>query len=322
MYKTDVISGLNHWYFKMTKVIDLRYSKLVSDHSNGIFNEFIKIAGRAAGRRPELHIETGLLDRVKNTEYVKHVRQFPKTEVAKLQEQLDKAEQLMTEDITFKGSVPKLIQATFNVFNACKFPNYKFQPVDLEYAYDNQLNHQASSGYPSFRRKGTLKDELIEQSTEMFENPNSKQWTWPITRGFRLQLRENEDIDMKIRVMYPYPGAIILLEDRFIVPFVEHFMNTDTFYVIGRNGKQISNLLKARYLTGTTTFSSDYKSYDQNLLNEVIILAFALLRSQLKLNSIEHKCFENICAYCCTSLAVSKTPGAPAYGFVDRKSVV
>lgn len=314
------LSRFNGFYTNVMDKIDLRNQTLKSLLEAGEFSELIKHAGRFAGRRPSLHIETGLLSRIQKAGLARYVQQFPKLQSSDFEDQLNKAEQLMTSQPEFKGDKRKLVEATYRVFNACSFPREKFVPTSYEYAAENQINKQSSSGFPRYTRKGHVLDELITQANNL--TTSSEMWNWPMTRGFRIQLKKDSNkIKTKIRVMYPYPGVFILLEDSFIIPFVNHFINTKTFYIIGRNGAEIASLLKEKLIQSRRILSSDVSSFDQNMLNDVIVLAFAILRSQLKLTKEQAELFEKMVTYYCTSLMVSKVPGKPSYGFIKTHGI-
>lgn len=316
----NFVAQATSFYKRLNSHVEERRNILSSLLQAGLFDDMIQHAGRFAGRRPALHIETGLLNRVLKANLGHFVQQFGLFKSEQFEEQLDKAEKLMSGDPKFKGDPRKLIEASWRVFQACRFPESKFTPVTIEQAAEEQINKSSSSGFPLFQKKGKILDILIKDCKLLFTHP--EMWFWPITRGFRIQLRDdNGTIVPKIRVMYPFPGNIILLEDTFIMPFVQHFINTDTFYVIGRNGKQVSDLLRTKLSAASNILSSDVSAFDQNMLNETIIAAFGILRAQLRLTKDQALIFEQMVAYFCTSLAVSKAGKAKAYGFIKTHGV-
>lgn len=319
LYKNE--SRHKGFMLHLNEVVNKRYERLSGLLDDGSFSEVIKHAGRFAGRRPSIHIETGLLERVNKAGFSHLIEQFDPKEVKEsFDTQLLEAEKLMTEKVKFNGNINLLAQATERVSLSCKFPNSKFTPVSYRFAADNQINKSSSSGYPLFQRKGIVLDKLVEQAESL--TPDSSMWLWPQTRGFRLQLRTSEQkVKLKTRIMYPYPGVFILLEDTFIIPFVDHFIKNDTFYVIGRNGAQLSALLRRKLSPSKRILMADITRFDQDLLNECIIMAFSVIRSQLKLSQHEALLFEQMVAYCCTALMVSKSPSQPAYGFIKYKGM-
>lgn len=305
----------------MNEVVKSRRLRLEDLLASGDLNSYIKQAGRFAGRRPGIHIETGLLPRVNKAGFSHLVTQFNKKDVdSSFDISLDKAEELMTEKVDFTGDFNKLAQATQRVTKACKFPVTKFRPVTYEFAAANQVNRSASSGYPDFQKKGKVLDKMLEQAHSL--TPDSEMWLWPQTRGFRLQIRPSGNtVSLKTRVMYPYPGAIILLEDTFIYPFVQHFIATDTFYVIGNSGLQLSRKLRRKLEKAKKILMSDFSNFDQSLLVAVMNAGFSVVRSQLQLTYDQSLLFEQMVAYCCTALLVSKSPGSEAYGFIKYKGM-
>lgn len=314
-------TSLNNYYFRMMNALTERKAHLSALLARGELLPLIKHAGRFAGRTLSWHIETGLLKRVTNAGFGGYVRQFDQVKPSEYEVSLNKAEKLMSNDIRFSGNKKKLFDATLRVIHYCKFPTTKFLPVTPEFAVENQINKRSSSGFPLFIRKGLLLTELIQQAHSVFNKQMDFIWNWPMTRGFRLQLREaNNLLSRKVRVMYPYPGLITLIEDCFIYPFVEHFINNNTFYIIGKNGKQISDQIKSFKGKGKLV-GSDISSFDQNLQNEVIICAFYIIRSQLNLTPSQAYIFDCLVKYFCVSLMVSKSKGKPSYGFIKLHGI-
>lgn len=312
--------ALGHkFYTKTLKSVESRRTRLESLLAKRALEREIRHAGKFAGRRPSLHIETGLVRRITKARLGKYIQQF-KIPISEFDITLKKAEKLMTSNPKFSGDKRKLIEASYRVFKACKFPDTKFVPTSYQYASENQVNPRSSSGFPFYRRKGQVMTKLLSQADSL--TADSHMWDWPMTRGFRLQLRKAQPkLKLKIRVMYPYPGVFILLEDTFIIPFVKHFIENDTFYVIGRNGKQISELLKKKFHKSNRILTSDVEAFDQNMLNETVIMAFYVLRAQLKLTKHQAELFEKMVEYFCTSLMVSKSKGSPVYGFIKTHGI-
>jgi len=120
-----------------------------------------------------------------------------------------------------------------------------------------------------------------------------------MTRGFRLQVREsNAQVSLKVRVMYPFPGAITLIEAMFGAPFITHFINTDTFYTIGKTGGQLAQSMKKRFkFAHKKGFGTDVKSFDQSVQPELILMAFAILKFSLTLTPRESQLFDKMVLY-------------------------
>lgn len=320
----DLFSSAGNFLHIMRKNLKERKLSLDSFVKNEELTEVALLGQTSAGRRPSIHIETGLLERVKLAGYGNLVEQFPQPTLEQFDEQLDKAEKLMADTKNFNGSDRKLISAAVRTFNACKFPKAKFTPSTVEHAAEVQINKSSSASFPYYKRKGLVLEELIEQANKIFKG-FSDPWKYPITRGFRLQLRPSpeEHLNLKIRVMYPYPGVIILVEDCFIMPFVEHFINTETFYVIGRSGREIRRMLikcfRKKHVKRIT--SSDITAFDQNACNDLIIMAFWIIRQQLKLSTYQNRVFINMVSYFCISYAISKSGKQKAKCFVKNKGI-
>jgi hypothetical protein len=322
-YDNNVIHSLSRFYGLMLSQVNGRKAELESGLSSKLVQIWTRLAGRFAGRRPSLHCETGLIDRTIKAGYGKKIIQFSSPDTADFDQSLQKSEDLMKRDLPFNGDKRRLIAAAHRVYDACRFPNRKFRPVSVKYAAENQINISSSSGFPDFKRKGHVIEKLIYQAVNCLKYKWLDPFNWPITRGFRIQIRKALDgLNLKVRVMYPYPGVLILLEDTYIMPFVSHFIDTDSFYVIGRSGSDISKLLKQKLknVKGRIT-TTDISAFDQNVLNDFSILAFGILRNQLQLTANENKIFMEIVKYFCVSYAVSKLPKQPAYCFIKKTGV-
>lgn len=323
MYSNDLLSSATRWMTSMLAKNEKRIELLNSGLANGKFEENIRLAGRYAGRKPGWHIETSLKQRVINAGLGYLIQDFETLTSEDFDSSLERAEKQMMEQGNYKLDKRKLVRAACKVRDKCKFGPEKFRRASHDEVIE-QINKQSSASFPHYRRKGQVMD-LIQSSAERCLQDSEyllQVFLWPQTRGFRLQLRhELIDILRKIRVMYPYPGTIIFLEDSFIIPFVRHFIATDTFYVIGRNGGEIGKLLERRFGGSIEVTSLDVSHFDQSVVNEAIVLAFWILRSQLKLSSHEHKVFEQICLYFMSSIMVSKSKGKPVYAFVKTHGI-
>lgn len=320
----DLLASAKQFLLNARK--DLLYRKKVLSQfvNSAKVQKAAELGQTSAGRKPSIHIETGLLKRFQSAGYANLVQQFPQPTASQFDEQLNKAEQLMANDVPFTGSDRELVAASVRTYLACKFPKQKFTPVTVEHAAETQINKSSSASFPYYKRKGEVIEELINEANKVFKGFKDP-FKYPITRGFRLQLRPTtgSELTLKIRVMYPYPGVIILVEDCFIMPFVEHFINTDTFYVIGRNGREIRRLLRKAFVRKgiKKITSSDITAFDQNAINDNILMGFWIIRQQLKLTSAEHQVFMQMACYFCTSYAISKTTGKRARMFLKVKGV-
>lgn len=317
----DRYSQLQHFYLRMLDSVTARQSQLTQSYLQGRYIQFITLAGKFAGRRGSWNLEKGILQRIVNAGYGSLVQSFKPLESSDFISVLEKGESLMKEKPTFKGNSRRLHRATLRVQNLCLFKDAKFNPLSPEEAWARQ-NPSSSSGFNLFARKGTVKEQTLHQLSSLFSGI-SQFWEFPMTRGFRLQLRESKgNLDRKIRLIYPYPGVITLLEAMFAGPFIDHFCSVETFYATGRTGAGISTMLKNKFSAAKNGLcSSDVSSFDQNMLNEVIISSFWILRTQLKLNKGESQLFDNTVSYFCTSLMVSKSKGNSAYGFIKNHGI-
>lgn len=316
----DKYSYLNYYYLHLLRNVKSRLELLTWSHQNSLYDKYIDFAGKFAGRRGTWNLETGILKRLVKYGYSKFFKDFEPLNQSDFQKSLDKGEELMKDGASFKGNARRLHRATLRVLTLCSFTE-KFSPMSTEEAW-RRINTSASSGFNLFARKGTVKEQLFNQLESLFNGDHSF-FEWPMTRGFRLQLRESKgQLDRKIRLVYPYPGVITLLEAMFAGNFIDHFCKSKTFYVTGKTGSQVGSLLDEKFRNVTNGLCSlDISAFDQHMLNEVIISAFWILKSNLILTAKESQLFDLTVEYFCTSLMVSKNTGAPAFGFIKNHGI-
>lgn len=321
-HENNRYSYLTYYYKVRSTRVEKRYRDLLHYVEQEGFTTILKAATRTAGRRPGWHLEVEGLNLVIQAGFSQYVEHFKQLQTSEFEASLEKSERLMKEEKYFNGDKRSLVGAALRVAKACKFPQTKFTPSDLETAANEQLNHRSSSGYPLFVRKGKVLEELISQARDMISNPTSESWFWPCYRGFRIQIREEfSKLYRKVRIMYPYPGAIVLIEDTFVMPFVQHFINTDTFYIIGRSGLEIGKLIKSNFENSKRISVFDVSAFDQNMLRDPIILAFGILRQQLRLSYEESVAFDNMVEYFCVNIFVSKDMDLNPYSFVRQHGI-
>jgi hypothetical protein len=308
---------------RLLKEVSVHRKRLLMSISSPFIAGIIKETGRQAGNKPSLHIETGILDRIIKANLGKYVQQLTSPSEDDFQASLLKSEKLLVEDARFHGSMRNLIAAADRVRQNCLFPNERFTPIPIEQAADSQINRAAASGYPHFTKKGIVLDELVAHGKSILADERKFPWYYPMTRAFRLQLRIEDDIVVsKTRVMYPMPGVITLLECIFIAPFIKHFAWMKTFYIIGKNGGQISRQIKEKFQNSPGTITStDISAFDQSMINEPIILAFSILRNQLQLNQAQAYVFDWIVRYNCCNLMVSRSKDKVPHSFIKLHGI-
>lgn len=302
----NTLYGRGHQWFLKRKI---SYANRLSQLQNFLEGDPFRKDFLFGSYIPNLSKETGLEKRIRKTKYAKYIRSVY-VERQSFADALSASEKLFTERVEFKGNIRRLVMATVRVIESCfpqedmsNSPKTKFEPMSLVDA-SKFLKSDTSSGYPYRVKKGKIIDRLIDDCNQYLEFGLPDPFLYPIMSSFRLQLREKgNEISVKTRVIYPYPGSLTLLELRFIRPFIDHFTNNDTFYVIGRNGEKIRDLLISRFKHEDVKLlaSTDFSSYDQTLLNEVIWMAFFVLRTQLRLTKSDSDLFDKLIDYFCCS---------------------
>jgi hypothetical protein len=282
---------------------------------------------RRRGYLPKLILEKGILSRAKAHGLGKYVRKDLDTKVTHdfLKESVEHSRANYTKLRKFNGNFTKLVEATLRVEKSCKFST-KFRQKDLALTFSENVNKKASSGFPHFRKKGELRGSIIDEAFRLFSEPNHSNFhKYPMSVGFRTQLRNKfgeDDLKVKARVMYPITGAISLLEQSFAAPFIEHFQSVQTFYAMGHTGREMGDILNRNFRGKTNIISIDYTSYDMTVLNELIILAFWILRNNLNITMIQEEyTFDKILIYFMNSIIGYKVGRDQVQFYIKEKGI-
>lgn len=298
-------------YLLTRKSLNLYKKKIFDLCNNTNVTDDIKSKMNRRGYQPQISKEEGILQRIKNAKLDKLIVGNLDSEIntPALRGVTKQAEMNHKSHREFNGDINLLIQAAERVFKHSYFPKQKFTQTPFQDVWEHSINKSASSGYPLFRKKGELRDYLINGALDTVRNNNCDNlMNNPMILGFRCQLRQSlDEIKMKLRVMYPVNGIITMIETSFVDPFVKHYQNKDTFYTIGRNGYQVGKILKRNFKNKRNIVSLDVESFDQHMTDEVIILAFGILRMQLDLPYLyQNKQFEFVQNNFITSLMTYK----------------
>lgn len=314
-----------HFFIKM--------NKLLSSHEENLLNLLKKINFRKSIRKilsrrgylPQLILEKGLISRFKSIGWDKYIKTDLDKQVTHNQMRLSvlKSRKTFATRAKFKGNLQLLFDATERVSKHCNFPEKLFGQKDYNQTFIENINKSASSGYPLFKKKGLIASKLISDAISLSLNPKHFDFNdFPSTVGFRTQLRKSFDkILVKIRIMYPITGAITLIESSFVSPFIEHFQTVKSFYAIGHTGREMGNILKNNFQNSSNIISLDVDSYDQNMINEVIIMAFYILRKQLYLTKFQEILFENCMLYFMKSIVSYKIGKDNVAFYIKQKGI-
>lgn len=288
---------------------------------NEYFNLKNKYVLSKRGYRPHLIKEDNLAKRFKRAGYSESIVDNLDEKITDqtLYESVLKSQNKFSEQYIFKGNKQKLVNAALRVYKNSKFPKRRFEPLSLDQA-SLCLNKTASSGFPYFLKKGDILDNILDQSKTNISNPFNFD-NFPMTVGFRAQIRGEKQLDVKLRVMYPITAAVTLYETCFVKPFIEHYSTTDTFYSIGRTGGQTSKQLFRRFSKSNNLCSLDIEAFDQSMINEVIILAFAILRKQLRLSPEFNNVFEFCLQYFLSSIISYKVGAREIKSYIKVKGI-
>lgn len=161
----------------------------------------------------------------------------------------------------------------------------------------SKLNLQASGGYPYFRKKVFVLLDLLFDSVDYLSN-----WSqyaqhalllYPAYVAYRVQQRSS---DVKLRLIYVYPGLITVIEQMFLGPILSFFSVNRTPYAIGNNG----DILTLRYSTWqlkANQVSIDWSGFDWYANSYVIKDSFALLKDMFKSLSVRDSFLFDLVSY-------------------------
>lgn len=309
----------NDWYLKRKTGYANRWSMLQTNMMSQEHNNAPVLFGTYM---PNLSKERGLVDRFKRSIFRDYIRDV-KHDKTEFRNALSVSEKLFSSNIKFTGDSRRLVMATIAVISRCKFPDKKFVPLTVEQAALT-LKTDASSGYPYRVKKGLILHRLMDDVKLYDKGIGDDLFKYPLLTGFRLQLRETSGkLNVKTRVFTPYPGAITLIEQRFAKPFIDHFVNVDTFYITGRTGSQIRDILVSKFKDPKVKrlCSTDFTAYDQHVCVEVLQMAFYVLRSQLYLTKQESSLFEKVCDYFCCGYVNSSLKKKDQHIFIKSHGI-
>eukprot|EP01026_Neomeris_dumetosa_P035751 TRINITY_DN2871_c0_g2_i1.p1 TRINITY_DN2871_c0_g2~~TRINITY_DN2871_c0_g2_i1.p1 ORF type:complete len:233 (-),score=4.54 TRINITY_DN2871_c0_g2_i1:35-733(-) len=188
----DSINYLSSFFNKLFRKVGKRVSFLNVIKASPYLTEVKEKCKQSVSRRPSWHVERSLEQRVKKSKHRKHLIGYQDIDQKQFDAALDKGEELMSSKAGFMGDKQRLFEAVLRVRDSCKFPkNQKFTPSSVQTVVDEQLNKRASSGYPLFRRKGHVLQETVDLVNDVLNGLNMNVFNWPITRGYRLQIRED-----------------------------------------------------------------------------------------------------------------------------------
>nr|UVB68789.1 RNA-dependent RNA polymerase [Trichoderma harzianum partitivirus 2] len=192
-------------------------------------------------------------------------------------------------------------------------------PVVPHWILDVDLVTSTSSGYPHFKRKGDIIDQIRQEGR--FQMHHMKLYDLhrcpllPCTIGARGGLSDVSD--PKTRLVWMYPAAMTAVEAVFAQPLIDKmYTEKGDFFLTGVDSKHRIQ----KYLSlldgeeGTAGVGLDFKSFDTLRCPRLIRDAFAVLKQNIKfgyyydritglqkgrsgVDSRAEKCFENVVEY-------------------------
>jgi len=262
------------------------------------FKKYYNYIRRTCGYRPSIAIEPRLFNRVKKSKYGRYLMPKPLVEKSQFDIYLRRATTTLSRPVQIRVNMRDLSKAAVRVLGYLKFKTLK--PTSLKFA-STLLNMSASSGFPFIGRKGANLEKIRKMAKVMSEKRLTGNFKYfPNLCAFRLQQRGKfPKFSMKTRVMYPYPGAITLLEQQFLFPVITNFAKQkgNTFYTLGMTGGDMTNWLKNRKSFDPKKkkiVSVDLSAFDQNTCNELSASAFWVVKRLFKLTKEQTELFCNL----------------------------
>lgn len=298
------------YYLIYMKLIDNRFSYLRSIHK--LFSDKQRKLLRRSTILRKFSTETSLKAHISSKDTLKkYIRHLQPIEQSAFEDSLLKAKKWystrspLSKDIKLND----LIRTSQRVEKYIRTIN-KLETVSIDTSVD-ALIKSSSSGFPYFKQQGKIIDRIRLDSKRNWKHNLTHYYAYPLSLAFRIQLREKiNDVVFKTRCIFMNPVSIKVDENRFFIPIYNHLKTNCKFYSTGKTGGELSSSLKLRFYKRITPnnfrlTSTDFSSYDQTVPNELICLAFAIIRKQFRLSKRENVLYENIVAYFCTSFVAT-----------------
>lgn len=288
-------SSVNNFLCRSLKSVQERKSEL-DLKKMFYFKRYEHYIKQKCGYKPNIAVERGLESRILRSKYrgmlMPELRHDPKN----FDVYLRKACLTLKNPTETSFNKSQLIKATVRLFRNLG-PLKFFKPTSFKFA-SKLLNSSASAGFPFKGKKGANIKNILYMARSMRNvNLGGKFIYFPNLCSFRLQLRGNSpNVKIKTRIIYPYPGAITLIEQSFIFPIIKFFEKKKghTFYTLGMNGQDMSTWLKKRKRRiKKFILSIDVSSWDQNMPNDVLICAFWVIKNMFILTPDQATLFYN-----------------------------
>jgi hypothetical protein len=315
-------SQAKSWIYHTHKMVKQRKLDQASLLDTEFTTELLKHRSVSYGFKPKLSKESILEDRVNSTYLKRYLNPDLNVTNKDLEDSLNLSRLKMEQEVNVQYDLKKLSQAAERVSIASNFPNEKFKPIGIKETVYDHLNRGSGTGYGYIGKKGENLPKIVSDAYKAHRDPTSTMWYWPTLVAYRIQLRAKDHlITPKARIIYPVPGYVTALELSFATPFINHYLNNDTFYAIGDNGGEMSSKLSDRFSDSSKICSLDAKAWDQSILNHLSVSAFSILRQQMKLTVSESKTFENLVGYFCTSYVATKTKKDGAKLYLKKQGI-
>jgi len=158
----------------------------------------------------------------------------------------------------------------------------------------NNIRKSSSSGAPNFVKKGTLMEEVynvVDSVTKQSFDTTVFKYPWVCFIVY-----QPSESGYKGRVVYCPPFEVTTLEIMFGLKLMQYFESSHSSAInIGHFQTDLYALMKSK--VSYFKASGDYSSYDQTLPQELLLLAFELIKSILSLSDYESTLFDHLVDY-------------------------
>lgn len=310
----QLVSSAGTYLDRSSKEILLRTADLKARRSF-YFRKYKSYITRSCGFRPRIDVEEHLRRRIQKAGFGNKLMEDVVVSGPSYDVNLRKATVALMSMQTKSIDRSRLLKAAASVLQSFASCGKKYKPTSLKFAM-TLLNKRAASGFPLIGRKGRYMAKIERMAEQMGKvNLGGVYRYFPNLCAFRLQLRgAAPNIKIKSRVMYPYPGAITAIEQRFVFPVLKRFesLKGKSFYTLGMRGEDVTKWLQSRgRRKKKRILSIDIDAWDQNLQNDILVMAFWVIRECFILTPDECVLFQNQMLHSICSFQAMKYRGKP-----------
>lgn len=184
-------------------------------------------------------------------------------------------------------------RSRYNVIKAFEIVRKEFElPMKVipKWIYSVEVQKNKSSGYPHFRKKGDILDELFSTARMSFHK--CKYWKIkaqlnPVTLAMKGKLSLKEE--RKTRLVWHYPGDMTICEGVFAQPLIEAYYHgpLNDLLLTGKDAVYKHQKLAYAVKKNTIFYGLDFSQYDSTVPPFLINMAFQILCDNIEFGAYE-----------------------------------